>query len=96
MVRVAASNLNNILIYPNPFYANRGQGFVTIDKIPASSKVRIYTLSGDKVWEATAGSTGVVIWKGVNKSGYLVASGIYLVVVDASSGKKVLKLAVER
>ena len=96
MVRVAASNLNNILIYPNPFYANRGQGFVTIDKIPANSKVRIYTLSGDKVWEATAGSTGVVIWKGVNKSGYLVASGIYLVVVDASSGKKVLKLAVER
>ncbi|MBI4351201.1 MAG: fibronectin type III domain-containing protein [Elusimicrobia bacterium] len=96
MVRVAAANLNSVLIYPNPFYANRGQGYVTIDKIPASSKVRVYTLSGDKVWETTAGTTGVVIWKGVNKAGYLVASGIYLVVVDASSGKKVFKLAVER
>ncbi len=96
MVRTAATNLSNVLIYPNPFYPNRGQGFVTIDKIPASSKVRIYTLTGDKIWEATAGSTGVIIWKGVNKSGYLVASGIYLAVIDSSAGKKVFKLAVER
>ena len=96
MVRTAASNLNNVLIYPNPYYPNRGQGFMTIDKIPASSKVRIYTLTGDKVWEATAGTTGVIIWKGVNKSGYLVASGIYLAVIDSSAGKKVFKLAVER
>ena len=96
MTRTAASNLNNVLIYPNPFYTNRGQGFVTIDKIPAGSKVRIYTLSGDKVWEATAGSTGVIIWRATNKSGNLVASGIYLVVIDSSSGKKVFKVAVER
>lgn len=96
MVRTAATNLANVSVYPNPFYANRGQGFVTIDRIPANAKVRIYTLSGDKVWEGTAGSTGVIIWKGVNKSGNLVASGIYLAVVDSSAGKKVLKLAVER
>lgn len=96
MVRTAASDLSGVLVYPNPFYSNRGQGFVTIDRLPANSKVRIYTLSGDKVWESSAGSTGVVIWKGVNSSGSLVASGIYLAVVDSSAGKKVLKLAVER
>ncbi|PKM98156.1 MAG: hypothetical protein CVU79_04900 [Elusimicrobia bacterium HGW-Elusimicrobia-3] len=96
MVRTAATNLAGVIVYPNPFYANRGQGFVTIDRLPANAKVRIYTLSGDKVWEGTAGSTGVIIWKGVNKSGNLVASGIYLAVIDSSAGKKVLKLAVER
>lgn len=96
MVRTAASDLTGVLVYPNPFYSNRGQGFVTIDRLPANSKVRVYTLSGDKVWESSAGSTGVVIWKGVNSSGSLVASGIYLAVVDSSAGKKVLKLAVER
>ncbi len=96
IMRTAASGLSNVLVYPNPFYPNRGQGFVTIDRIPANSKVRIYTLSGDKVWDTTAGSTGVVIWKGVNKSGNLVASGIYLAVIDSSAGKKVLKIAVER
>ena len=96
MVRTAATSLAAVSVYPNPFYANRGQGFVTIDRLPANAKVRIYTLSGDKVWEGAAGSTGVIIWKGVNKSGNLVASGIYLAVIDSSAGKKVLKLAVER
>lgn len=96
MLRAAASDLNSVLAYPNPFYTNRGQGFVTIDRVPANSKVRIYTLSGDKVWEAQATTTGMLIWKGVNSSGNLVASGIYLAVIDSSAGKKVLKLAVER
>ncbi|HCC49074.1 MAG TPA: hypothetical protein DEQ38_13305 [Elusimicrobia bacterium] len=96
MVRTAASDLSSVLVYPNPFYINRGQGFITIDRIPANSKVRVYTLSGDKVWESAAGSTGVVIWKGLNSTGNLVASGIYLAVIDSSAGKKVVKLAVER
>jgi hypothetical protein len=96
MVRTAATNLANVIVYPNPFYANRGQGFVTIDRLPASAKVRVYTLSGDKVWEGSAGTTGVVIWRGTNKSGNLVASGVYLAVIDSSAGKKVLKIAVER
>ncbi len=95
-LRTAATNLSNVIAYPNPFYTNRGQGFVTIDNIPADSKVRIYTLSGDKIWESPVASTGMVIWKGVNKSGYLVASGVYLAVIDSSEGKKILKLAVER
>ena len=96
MVRTAATNLANVIVYPNPFYANRGQGFVTIDRLPSNAKVRVYTLSGDKVWEGSAGTTGVVIWRGANKSGNLVASGVYLAVIDSSAGKKVLKIAVER
>jgi len=96
IVRTASANLSNVLVYPNPYYTNRGNGFVTIANIPASAKVRIYTLSGEKVWEGTAGSTGILIWKGLNKSGELIASGIYLAVIDSSAGKKVVKLAVER
>ncbi|MCM2267196.1 MAG: T9SS type A sorting domain-containing protein, partial [Elusimicrobiales bacterium] len=96
MIRNAAANLNDVVLYPNPFRTNRGNGFVTIANMPASAKVRLYTLSGDKVWEGTADNTGIIIWRGVNKAGELVASGIYLAVIDASSGKKVFKLAVER
>ncbi len=96
MVRNAASSLNDVQIYPNPFRPNRGQGFVTITNMPAGAEVRVYTLSGNKVWEGTAGSTGILIWRGVNKYGYLVASGVYLAVIDSSAGKKVFKLAVER
>ncbi len=96
IIRNASTSLADVLVYPNPFYTNRGNGFVTIANIPALAKVRIYTLSGEKVWDGTAGTTGIIIWKGVNKSGELVASGIYLAVIDSSAGKKVLKLAVER
>lgn len=94
--KTAAADLNNISIYPNPFYSNRGHGFVTIDNIPASSEIRIYTLSGIKVWEGNATPTGLAIWDGTNKYGELVASGIYLCVIDSSAGKKIIKLAVER
>lgn len=96
MLKTAATNLSNVLIYPNPFYTNRGQGYVTITNMPAAASVRIYTLSGDKVWEGSAGTTGMLIWKAQNQSGELVASGVYLAVIDSVGGKKVFKLAVER
>jgi len=96
MLKTAPTDLSNVVVYPNPFYVNRGQGFVTINNIPASSSVRIYTLSGVKVWEGKAATTGLLVWKGQNKDGFVVASGIYLAVIDSSAGKKVLKLAVER
>ncbi len=96
MINAAASNLSAVRAYPNPYYTNRGQGFMTIDRLPASAKVKIYTLSGNKVWEGTASTTGVLTWGAVNKSGVLVGSGIYLAAIESVVGKKVLKIAVER
>ncbi len=96
MLRTAATDLSEVKVYPNPLYTNRGNGYITIDRMPAYAKVRIYTLSGIKIWEGTAGPYGMVIWKGLNSSGKLAASGVYLAVIDSSAGKKVLKLAVER
>ncbi|PIU18928.1 MAG: hypothetical protein COT18_09550, partial [Elusimicrobia bacterium CG08_land_8_20_14_0_20_59_10] len=67
-----------------------------IRNLPSNTNVRIYTLSGAKVWEGSGGTNGVIIWKGNNSAGYRVASGVYLAVVDSSAGKKILKIAVER
>jgi hypothetical protein len=94
--KTAAADLSRVVVYPNPFYTNRGNGFVTINNLPASTKVHIYTLSGNKIWEGASTTTGMIIWKAVNKSGQLVASGIYLAVIDSPVGKKVVKIAVER
>jgi hypothetical protein len=96
MIKPAAATLSAARVYPNPFYTNRGQGFITIDRLPASTKVRIYTLSGGKIWEGTAGTTGVLTWNAVNDSGFLAGSGVYLAVIDSGSKKKVLKIAIER
>lgn len=94
MVVPAVSNLDSITVYPNPFY--RRNGYVTIANLPANTTVRIYTLSGAKVWEGSGGTIGVIQWQGTNHAGYKVASGIYLAVVDSPAGKKILKIAVER
>jgi len=96
IVKPAVGDLKSMRVYPNPFYTNRGNGYVTIEPVPANTKIRIYTLSGEKIWEGSGGTPGVIIWKGVNKSGHQVASGIYLGVLDSTAGKKVIKIAVER
>lgn len=96
IIKEPASNLSGVLIYPNPFYPNRGQGFVTFNNLPAAAKVNIYTLSGTKVWEGTATSSGVLVWRGVNDSENPVGSGVYFVSVKSAGGDKIFKLAVER
>lgn len=96
IVKQPASSLSGVLIYPNPFFPNRGQGFVTFNNLPSSAKVRVYTLSGSKVWEGTATSSGVLTWRGVNESGNPVGSGVYFVSVRSTVGDKIFKLAVER
>ena len=96
IVQPTVSSLNAVRVYPNPFYTNRGNGYVTIEPVPPNSKARVYTLSGDKIWEGSGGTTGVIVWRGINKAGQQVASGIYLAVIDSSAGKKIFKIAVER
>ena len=95
MIKSAALDFSAVRVYPNPLYINRGIN-MNIINLPASAKVRIYTLSGDKVWEGTASPSGDIHWRGVNTAGITVASGVYLAAIESSAGKKVLKIAVER
>jgi hypothetical protein len=81
--------------YPNPYHVNR-DGYVTIDQIPAGSRVRIMDLRGDTVLDQTANASGLVTWSASNGAGRGVASGVYLVVVEGGGAKRILKLAVIR
>lgn len=92
----APATLSEAKIYPNPMYPNRGDGYVTIEPVPLNTKLTLYTLSGAKVWEGNSNNSFVIIWKGENKHGNPVASGIYLGVLESPSGKKNIKIAVER
>lgn len=96
MTVTTATDLNSVFIYPNPFYPNRGNGFVTFSNLPMVASVRIYTLSGDKVWEGSKNSAGPLVWEGKNSAGNKAASGVYLAVVEGAGQTKVFKVAVER
>ncbi|MFA6583722.1 MAG: kelch repeat-containing protein [Elusimicrobiaceae bacterium] len=92
----APTNLNSVFIYPNPFYPNRGDGFVTFNNLPQSTSLRVYTLTGEKVWEGSKNAAGPIVWDGRNSSGEPAASGIYLIVIDGAGEKKIYKVAIER
>ncbi|HPO95986.1 MAG TPA: T9SS type A sorting domain-containing protein, partial [Elusimicrobiales bacterium] len=92
-----ASDLNNIKVFPNPFYPNRpGQGMITITNLPEKSKIKIYTISGQKVFETESDSTGTAYWEGLNSKGQMVGSGVYLCHIKSNIGSKTIKIAVER
>jgi ligand-binding sensor domain-containing protein len=74
--KVPAENLCQVHPYPNPVVLSNGDEKVTFD-VPLETKVRIYTVAGDWVAEAKSGGTGKV-WDLRNRSGNMVASGIYL------------------
>ena len=95
----SAAALDNVRIYPNPVYASRPPQppAVHIDRMPALAKVRIYNLSGHKIWDGSADAAGYLQWPVTNISGAQAASGIYLAVIDpGSGGRKVMKIAVIR
>lgn len=87
----AASSPENMRIYPNPYYAAR-DGWLTIDGLPAHSRVRLFTLRGEMVLDTSADSHGIFTWQGANRGGRLVASGVYLVVAEGNGIKAIRKL----
>ncbi|NLH39571.1 MAG: T9SS type A sorting domain-containing protein [Elusimicrobia bacterium] len=91
------TDLSNVKVFPNPFYPNRsGEGFITITGLPDKTTLTFYTLSGQKVYDTRADSTGIAYWDGMNSKEGKVASGIYLCVIKSPYGKKTIKIAIER
>ncbi|MEQ1918791.1 MAG: T9SS type A sorting domain-containing protein, partial [Elusimicrobiota bacterium] len=82
-------------LFPNPFYAGR-DGYVTLDNVPPGARVRIFTLRGEQVLDVKANSNGILTWSGTNGAGRAVASGVYLVMIESTGTKKIMKLAVIR
>jgi hypothetical protein len=90
-----ATETGTARIFPNPFQVGV-HGYVTIDKIPPGSRVRIMTLRGETVMDTLSSSIGLLTWSGTNGAGRPVASGLYLVVIEHGGSKKITKMAVIR
>lgn len=91
-----ASKFDKVTPYPNPFKPSRGSTHITLSNIKSGDMIRIFNLSGEKVYEVQASQDGDYLWDVKNNSGNNIASGIYIFHVD--SGGKVTKgkLAIER
>ena len=106
----ASTDASQIRVYPNPFRPNDGDPDnggeyiagnlntgVIMDNVPAGSKVEIFTMLGELVSRATAGNSGIYQWDVRNDKNQSVVSGVYIVVVTAPNGSKLVdKLVIIR
>lgn len=95
---VLSTNLDSVIVYPNPVQAKLGQTGATFDYLTPSVKIRIFRVTGELVYERdVVTGTGTAVWPAVNKDGEKVASGVYIYIVTNPAGnKKTGKIAVVR
>ncbi|NND72681.1 MAG: S8 family serine peptidase [Rhodothermales bacterium] len=75
-----ASDLSNILIYPNPLDVTLHAEQVRFAGLPSETSVSIFTVDGLLIRRfSRTESAGEVVWDTQDKNGALVPSGVYLV-----------------
>lgn len=93
----SSADMQKVYVVPNPYrtgtsavtspyYHNFPDGTIKFFNLPRSATVKIYTVSGDLVWEALhespEGSDGVLSWSARNRNGLDVTSGVYVYRVE--------------
>ena len=88
----APNGLADISVFPIPWKPGSGDldfdaAALTFANLPPGTRVTVYAVRGQKVWQDLADAAGTLLWRGENEHRRAVASGVYLVVFDAL-GKK--------
>ncbi|MEL6133641.1 MAG: hypothetical protein AAFR59_09790, partial [Bacteroidota bacterium] len=96
-LEVAKAALDNVLVVPNPYYAyseyETGQldNRVRVTNLPQLCRVTIFTLNGYMVRQFIKDNEQTFLdWDLKNTSGVPVASGMYIIHVDANIGEQKL------
>jgi hypothetical protein len=90
--------LDRLAVHPNPFFPGR-HAFVSVDGLSGGVSIAIFTANGLPVRRYPTGNAygRRLFWDGRNDRGESVASGIYVIVVQADDGTRaVAKVAVIR
>ncbi|MBU1487140.1 gliding motility-associated C-terminal domain-containing protein, partial [bacterium] len=91
----SAPNLNNVLVYPNPFKPGKGDAALKFLNLTPKATIRIYNVAGELVSIKENITTGAACWDGKNDHGKPVASGGYFyIITDNEDRKKMGKIAV--
>ncbi|MBI4425887.1 MAG: hypothetical protein HY554_19310, partial [Elusimicrobia bacterium] len=93
--------IDGVEVFPVPWEPGSGTVFdalgVTFSGLPLGADVRVFSLRGERVWEDASDASGIVFWRGRNRHGQPVGSGVYVVSIVAKDGRRVLRrLAVVR
>lgn len=95
------NDLYNVYAVPNPYrsgssrltsenYHNFPDQYIRFVNVPDNCTVRVYTVSGDLVWERTHNEpTGNIEWDVTNRDSQPVSSGVYLYRLETPGGDSV-------
>jgi hypothetical protein len=91
----AATGLDDVYVYPNPYHAGRhAERRVTVAGLPAEASVQVLSTQGTLVRELDErGSDGGLDWNLTDQNGETVPAGVYLIRVNAPESDPVLKKA---
>lgn len=88
--------MSEMILYPNPVHASRGDNELRIARISGLVDIRVYNLEGELVHEVDGVTEGGVAWDILTLNGYQASSGIYIVHVKGTGGTSMRKVAVIR
>ncbi len=88
--------MSDMILYPNPVHAARGDNALRIARISGLVDIRVYNLEGGLVHEVAGVAEGEIAWDLLTLNGYQASSGIYVVQVKGTGGTSMRKVAVIR
>lgn len=95
--------LDNVRVVPNPYKGSAQfeaayEDQVMFTNLPALSKISVFTMTGDLVWDYKHrdATSGVAIWNLISRNNQKVVSGLYIYVVETESEKKIGKMLIVR
>lgn len=77
--------MGTLFVYPNPFKPHEHE-YLSLQGTVRDADVKIMDING-KLVKATTANGGTVIWDGKDKTGNLVNTGIYVILVSDKTGK---------
>jgi hypothetical protein len=89
------TSIDSTKVFPQPFRPSK-HGHLVFGGLPREAQLRIYSITGALIRKAEDIDTGGFLWDGRNLGGKLVASGVYLYVIDSNKGRKTGKFVVVR
>jgi flagellar hook assembly protein FlgD len=86
----AATDLDGVIVYPNPINFSKGQTTITFDNLTDDVVIKIYKTNGQlvKTIEATGTGGTVAWWNVTNDSGKKLGAGIYIYLITNNAGQK--------
>ncbi len=81
-------NLENLIVYPNPFSLLKGHDWINFSELTSDTKIRVFTLTGELVKEEELSWQYDWTWDVRNMNGEQLARGVYLWIVTNSAGER--------